>query len=499
MNTVHASPIGSAAGISASGAARPRVALILDHPQRDLPGIVLLAAELCRRGVVCHLVPMNRQEHEVFSLAPDFVLLNFCRHGTEDFARRLLGAGIDFGLLDTEGAVYEGEIEPDGSLHARFENYTGLLWWDRELLRAARVACLWGPRLAEHLEAGGWFSRDQLVVTGCPRFDFYNARWKSVFAEPVPESSAPRFQLDTWYGTVNSRMLPVAENVKQLRALGWPDEKIARLLDAERGAIQGCIELARSLSRDFPQAEIVLRPHPFESDAVYRDALGSLGNVRVDGSGPIYPQICRSSLLIARGCTTAVEAAMAGLPVLSPRWIPTPSFSPMPESVSLACEDYAALRARAEEIVSGRYQRPAGLEEVGTRVIQDWFGAADGNAHVRVADAIVGRLDGARKVNERACEGFREESEARSRRTGFRSAIRRALGLPENWSFRRMKAVASPGRSAKRFRASDVLPLLERLDDASRRQSPGRADEGCEVVDGSGRPGGGGRSESVTM
>jgi surface carbohydrate biosynthesis protein len=453
---------------------RRRVALIVDHPQRDLPGIALLALELCRRGVVCHLVPLNSQERELWSLAPDFVLLNFTRRGTERLAQQLLETGIDFGLLDTEGAVYASEIGPDGDLRPRFENYTELLWRDVSLLKRASVACMWGPRLAEHLASGGWFAPEQLTLTGCPRFDFYHPRWRPVFdLLPAGEpGTPPRILINTWYPVVNSRLVSVSSNERQLRDdLGWSEEEIRRYFDAERGAILAFIDLTRRLSHDYPDAEIVLRPHPFESAEVYRAALATLANVRVDGTGPVYPQIFRASVLVARSCTTAVEAAMIGLPSLSPQWVPTPNVSLISEAASIPCENYESLRSRIDDILDRRYRRPPELEREVGKVVEDWFYRSDGLAHRRVSEAILGRLAGPRRVNEELCARFlREHEVAQRRRRGLRGKVQRLFGLPTDWSFRKMRVVPSPARAVKQFGVSDIQQLVARLNAALRRQ-----------------------------
>jgi len=43
-----------------------RIALIVDNPLRDLPGLVLVAAHLVNAGATVDLVPMNLQQWEVF-------------------------------------------------------------------------------------------------------------------------------------------------------------------------------------------------------------------------------------------------------------------------------------------------------------------------------------------------------------------------------------------------------------------------------------------------
>lgn len=84
-----------------------RIALVVDHPQRDLPGLLLVAFELCRRGAVCHLIPLNLQEREIPALAPDFVLLNYVRMFNYELGRKLVRARVPIGMLDTEGGVWE--------------------------------------------------------------------------------------------------------------------------------------------------------------------------------------------------------------------------------------------------------------------------------------------------------------------------------------------------------------------------------------------------------
>src|SRR3972149_5168162 len=98
-----------------------RIAIVVDNPFRALPGLVLLAARLCQHGATCYLVPMNLRQVEIWSLAPDFVLLNYLRKTNEGFARQLIEAGLQVGVLDTEGGIvnlddYEQSLPSDRSV-----------------------------------------------------------------------------------------------------------------------------------------------------------------------------------------------------------------------------------------------------------------------------------------------------------------------------------------------------------------------------------------------
>ena len=147
-----------------------RVALVVDNPYRDLPGLVLVAVRLCQQGITCYLVPMNLQWRELAALAPDFVLLNYLRTVNQDLAWQLMNAGIKVGVLDTEGGIFSS-IE---------EEYVPNLASEQTIRYAVSCFCSWGTKLAEYVIEKGWYRRDQVVVTGSPRFDFYVHPWREV-------------------------------------------------------------------------------------------------------------------------------------------------------------------------------------------------------------------------------------------------------------------------------------------------------------------------------
>ena len=71
------------------------------------------------------------------------------------------------------------------------------------------------------------------------------------------------------------------------------------------------------LSASFPDHNIVLRPHPSENHQTWREFGRAYANVRVIHEGNVAPWLMASKVLIHNGCTTAVEAAVLGRPVVS--------------------------------------------------------------------------------------------------------------------------------------------------------------------------------------
>ncbi len=440
---------------------RPRVAFVVDHPQRDLAGLVLTALELCRHGITCHLVPLNLQERELAALGPDFVVLNYLRRGNEGPVRALQPAGVRFGALDTEGGVW-----------ADCNAYSELLWDDQTLRQQVVQACMWGPKMAEHLVERGMLDRVQMTVTGCPRFDFYHPAWRSVLAED-DELLEPQILINTNFSGTNPRFVNRAENHRQyVEGYKWSRERVDEYFLAEERGIAGIIQLARDLARDFPQARIVVRPHPFERIERYSESLEDVPNITVDNTPTVQREIFRSAAVIQRSCSTAIEAGLAGVPALSPQWVSTAALIPIAEAVSDRCGTYAELRAKVADILAGRYEAPAKVRRAFDEVTRDWFHRTDGMAHRRVSETVHASLPPQRSVAVGQCRdqlyGIAGPFAGAADRLG--RWARWLLRLPPDWSFRSWRSVGAHHwvGGPKAFGVQTVRAIAERIQQAQR-------------------------------
>lgn len=414
-------------------ARRPRIALLVDQPQRDLGGLVLVADALARAGATAFIVPTNLRQRELFALRPDFVLFYNLRRGYERLVQQLHEAGIQYGLCDAEGGVWQ-------DLGA----YTELLFEDRSLLHQASCVCMWGPRMAEHVIAEGYFLPQQITVTGCPRFDLYHDLWRGHGAASNDGGADKRILINTNFADVNPRFTDL-DGIRRLYldTFGWDSERLDEWLALQEQGIEGIIDITRQVAGDHPDRTVVVRPHPFEGVEWYRRALEQLPNVRLSTSGPVQPEINAAAVVLQRSCTTAIEAGLAGVPTLSPQWVATPAIMPMSEAVSVACDDAATLRGYVNAIVDGTYQPSDDTRTAIDTVIHDWFYRNDGHAHDRVAETILRCTRDARPVDERVCKryahGIGMVAPLSPNAVGRR--VRHLLDLSPEWSFRDWRAV----------------------------------------------------------
>ena len=436
----------------------------MDHPQRDLPGLLLLAFELCQRGAVCHLVPLNLQEREVMGLVPDFVLLNYFRTFNHRLATWMARAGITFGLLDTEGGAWQ-----------TIDSYTKILWSDRDLLRKARGVCTWGGVLAAHLVKEGLLDASQVTVAGCPRFDFYDPKWRTVLAaDDAHREPSGHFLINTNYSVGNPRFTTRAENIEYChREYGTPYETLAQRVDVEDTAIRETIAMAARLAADYPERRIVLRPHPFEDPEPYRRELGAYANLVLSDQGPVHPLVCDAAAVIQRSCTTAVESVAAGVAALSPQWIPAPALVPVAEAVSIPIESYPQLRKRLDEILSGNYCPTPELRSTIDRTISDWFFRFDGWSHRRVADVITASAPAWPSPDAALCRRLTYGSGVHSRRQTVSSAARYLLGLSPDFSFGQLRNVPTTSwtSTAKHLDVDEAQRLIVKIETAARTGS----------------------------
>lgn len=448
----------------------PRVALIVDNPIRDLPSLVLVAMRLAQEGIQCYLVPMYFGR-EIWLLAPDFVLLNYLRPTNETFSQQLLEAGIKIGVLDSEGGVSP----------CLDQYYLRTLACEPALRH--RISCYfcWGLEQAEHLRQRGWFRDSQAIVTGSPRLDFYTPFWREAALKVSPYADqypSPKVLINGNFPFLNPRFqTPEQEARMMIEKFGYDEENIARAQFVQRQTMSGLVDLTNRLSARFSNATFIYRPHPFENLETYRSLLEPRENLHLVKKGTVDGWILRSSAVIQRNSSTAVESAIAGVPALQPEWIPIDTVSTV-KDVSINCQTYEQICETLEAIISGSFKFPPYFQNQLDALIEDWFYRIDGRAHERVAQGILNHLptNGHKSRVRRAKKfayGLGGAGSWCQRR--IRVALSSLFGLPVHWSFRkcgpRTPNLSWWAASEKYFDSFHVVKLVNAIQSSAPQRS----------------------------
>ncbi len=426
--------------------------------------MVLLGWTLAQKGAEVFLVPMYQQSFEVASLAPDFVLVNYHRMNNRRLVQAYAESGIRVGVLDTEGGIF-GDVDKE---------LTGLV--ERSDPRLVDLYCLWGPRQHESFMKHRLLPREKVFVTGCPRYDFCVAPWRRALPR-VAVDERPQILVNTRFPLVFPRFQrTAADEMRVLMGMGQDPGYVRELARQNYLVWAELLRTTADLARSFPEALIVVRPHPFEDRRIYEDVLADLENVKVIQEGTVLPWISASRLLVQRDCSTAVEATFMGVEPVSLEWIEAPVLhNPVSSAVSRPIISLGHLHDFVASALNGGVAVPSrDTQEQRRRIVDDWFYRMDGQSSERVANAILQTVE-EKKSSPRARRlagilayqsGVKENTKDWIRFLG-----RRAL-TPRGYDRIKSRLLHTPAVIAKEFDELDVKQIVQRIADANDASQP---------------------------
>ncbi|MCC7073399.1 MAG: hypothetical protein IT383_18960 [Deltaproteobacteria bacterium] len=235
--------------------------------------------------------------------------------GKDDYTRlhRMKDAGFAVGFLDEEGAVFHGdEREWAEQLNVRV---------DPTVLTGDDVICTWGTFQAAAYR--GQRPRAEVIPTGHPRFDLCRAPYSSIY-----EESAGRLRDEFGRYVLVNTNFGLANYITGIAGLfnrrdGYrPENESSRMAFVTnwRRALETfglIVEGVHRLAARYPKVMFVVRPHPIEDHDAYRRLLAGISNVRVIHRGGVIPWLRSAAVVVHNGCTTAVEAHLAGASVIN--------------------------------------------------------------------------------------------------------------------------------------------------------------------------------------
>ena len=240
-----------------------------------------------------------------------------------------------------------------------------LMKHERDPLKNVDLVLTWGPDNTAMWEDSDLLGGLHADPVGNPRIDMLRPQLRAFHA---PEIAAIRDRFGDYvlfnsnFATVNN----MRSGGDRFNLAGWvPGEEAAReatgLLTHKRLLFERFHTLLPQVAAAIAPRHLVIRPHPSEDHATWRELASGLANVSVVFEGSVVPWIAGARVLIHNGCTSAVEAAVEGTEVLSYRPVTSERYdNPLPNAVGTECfSDAALLEALARALAS----EPAPLSE----------------------------------------------------------------------------------------------------------------------------------------
>jgi len=284
-----------------------RILFLVDHKYRDLQSLSLIGYLLGEKGYDVKFIAIWQENDIINEFNPSYIVLPKPGYAVD----RLIKFKIDGRktiVINTEGNLQENKsvlnipMPPD--LY---------FFWNRTQFNVDK----------ETLKK----SKTKLVLAGCPRMDFLTGKlYKSIF--PSKDQLLEKYKLPVTNKTIT--IATASQDAHFSEALIQQKEKIQKqkyrdapnyrdvvnnmryLRDKTSKIINGIVE-------NFPNINIVLKPHPNENIVYWQELVSSLNanNIFVSIGEPIYHLLKVSDLHISHNvCTTTYEAMMTGVPTV---------------------------------------------------------------------------------------------------------------------------------------------------------------------------------------
>lgn len=442
-----------------------KIGLVLDNPKRELHGHLLVTEELVNAGHEVYIIPMYQQGLDIPLLGLDAVVMNYVRPNNRELLAAYRELGVHVLVLDTEGGVLSEEGANAPGKWASSLRESGLMDLVDDYL-------FWGRNVYQAFLQHSGKNPAQLHLTGNPRFDLCADHWR-----PFLQYHREDYVLvNTNFSAINPLLNHSDQaEIETLVAAGWDRAYIAPLLADLKAVFEKYLETLAWLVERNPDITFLVRPHPFEREARYREALGACRNVVVDGGGNVLNVIAHARCVLHLNCGTATEACLMGKLPVSMEFLNTERLlrhTPLPSRVSLA----AGSREELDVLVKNPepFARRYDAASVYAKYIEPWFYLRDGQAYSRVSRVILEAIKNraGRKMATRygmAARGCFSKPQLLQRLQGVAACVVGSLAVA------RLREYAHRARATKSMDIVDILRDLERIAGIKGRKSRYRA------------------------
>lgn len=290
--------------------------LVVDHPVRDLFGIIRVACELLRQHYTIYLVPWNlislTNGNILKLISSKNLLLNYYRKNNENLVNRLLDRGFKLHILETEGGLLNlNDYLKYVGKPTKKNNNLSMLTWNRKTTIG--------------LNSLKEFNGIRIIQTGSPRYDLYEAK--------IQQNIKEDFQLKEKYGhldivfsttfaLVNSKYnTSKYEKYIYENDFNFNSKALMNTFYKEKIDFDNFIQVIKVVAEHFDSKNILIRPHPFEQSQTYKIIFSKYNNVEIENRDNFALTAPFIKVLVHSGCSTAFEFQSTSGVTFLPGWL----------------------------------------------------------------------------------------------------------------------------------------------------------------------------------
>lgn len=426
-----------------------KIGIVVDNPRRDLRGLVLLAYLFSIRGCRVYLIPMYQQGYDIPQLKLDLLIANYVRESNRDLLQDYKKLGIRVAVLDTEGGILSESGQDSPITWATTLRQSGMG-------RLVDYYCFWGEAVRTAFEIHSGIASENLVVTGCPRYDVCAEPWSAV----LNYSRRNHILFNTNFSAINPAYTKSAEDEQRIfESLGWDKEYVENLFADLRTVFPLYLNNIEAVAKAFPERLVQVRPHPFESNALYDERFKGIPNIVVDAEGDILNAIANADCTVHLNCGSSVDALWLGKVPISMEYLNTErlrAHAPLPSTLSCAVVSQEMLI----ELIGDPIARAAAYDvSQAQKKVDPWYYKNDGLASQRVVDFLIAGMREASLSNVRISEALMTK---KKRPLGKWQRLQKLTSfLTGTFVSSRISEWLQPHRIGKRISLQQVSKLLD--------------------------------------
>ena len=276
-----------------------KICIIVDHPDRDLTGLLYLSEKFVQTNFTVILVPMYFS-HEVFLIKPDYLIINHGRKN-KDFS-----SGIDMLIkFAKDNSIGIFVLDTEGGL-----NFNKIYKKDiNQSVKSIDKYFLWGK---DKLKLVNPLYKHKFKVTGHPKYDLYNiSKYNTKNRSKIVKKLSKNYIL-----IITSFVNLIPEKGIKKDIINFKNNKVSpeftkKGVKEYTNDFSKSIELFEFIISKNKKQNFVIRTHPFEDINFYIKKFKKYPNVKIENKGDIFFYIINSKLLINHSCQTSFEAVLA--------------------------------------------------------------------------------------------------------------------------------------------------------------------------------------------
>ncbi len=213
--------------------------------------------------------------------------------------------------------------EENGLIKENLDNFCEMRFSEKSLKFIHKIFC-WGNKDYNAISSHYKNFEEKLCKTGTPRCDLWKKKFIEYWKNPNIENNDNLKQvlISLNFALVNGfdsfeKIIQKLRIFKYFERSQNFEKEIYQIAQQNKKDLKHFKDLINYLSKEFKNVKFLVRPHPKEKKKTWENLLDIEPNITINNDNSFNDPLTKSEILIQNGCTTAFQAALYDLPVIS--------------------------------------------------------------------------------------------------------------------------------------------------------------------------------------